>query len=514
MDAVKTGDVPTQEGGGGGSAYKADLVTEESFIPTDRLAFIESPFGQRYVSKKSRSMSSKDTQVRVQMWGFSSRMYHKYGTITNELSDQYGAETLQQDWYSLVRDMGKRSLKYKHLPTTLTDTDMLIYWQDAYFALVANLVMLLNLNRLAQYSAGMSLLTGTLPQYMSRITRLYRRASALSAPDWLKAHAVRSGLIAYYPNISGPVVRVWTTSGLLATGDGGPTQTTITQYYTSLFIKATAPTYFPLFVANLEAIERWLEVGTATVLDDFVAVRDLIDMTYDVVPGSFTTGLPKVSDLPGIVPNKALLNDIYMRALLWKDDVDAGTDQWGCFPIPGASELGGRYPVVGWGAPSIYEFTQLGAAKFGQFNSNTLKSDDVDSDFMYHGSDICLGGRNICDDDANMDMREGFGHLEGSTQPDDAIMNNVAHKFQQKMIDWNDADSIREWLRNDGFWVRHAWMHLGPELRETWGSGAYEEWLRNIDEVKSDYIFWADAEDMGLNTTQFIASKLGVPYLG
>jgi hypothetical protein len=109
----------------GGGSVMGQLITEGTFLQHPNPTFVDSPFGQRYVSAKPKALIQNDVLVRSCALAFTIRGYADTGTVdTLNVQGTGDAELLLQDWYTLVRDMAKRSLKYKHLPTTLTDVDV------------------------------------------------------------------------------------------------------------------------------------------------------------------------------------------------------------------------------------------------------------------------------------------------------------------------------------------------------------------------------------------------------
>lgn len=270
MDSARDGSTPLNPsgGGGGGSVMRGDLITEATFLQPQPVTFVDSPFGQRYLSRKTRSLSRDDVVLRMGLWAFDVRGYHDYGAVTLDVPDALAVDYLLQDWYPLVRDMGKRNLKYKHLPLTITDKQMLRYWMNAYGTLVSNNCALLNLNRLAMVNTALSTVSALLPRYMSRLTRLWRRTSALSAPTLLKAHAIRNGMIPYLPNFCSPYVRFWSMEEgpILAAAAGGPTLVSMigTQPYDWL----TVDLVLGHFVSNLGLSKggwRWVPPRLVTI---------------------------------------------------------------------------------------------------------------------------------------------------------------------------------------------------------------------------------------------------------
>jgi hypothetical protein len=300
-------------------------------------------------------------------------------------------------------------------------------------------------------------------------------------------------------------MRVWSHKFLLAAGSGGPTITDINATGAGAI---SSSTHIATLVSNLEAAERWLEQGTAAIAVDFTAVKDLIDMTADIVPGAWSPGLPKPESLPGISPDTTVMTDLLRRAVYRKDIVGAGTDRWIIFPVPGLAEMGSRIPVVGYGAPHpVYDFTLLGASKYGVFNAGTsLLSADVDSDVRLTGTDFWLADNLTL---ASQDIRDMFG----VTGP--AIMESVnaaplgAASTVGDAIDSGIAASIRGYILWDKLRMIHPWDLMRYGDRDAWAS----LWPRIIDENIYAYKMFQEPEDLGENYGEFLASSLGVPYM-
>jgi hypothetical protein len=480
------------------------VVTEGSFIPPPRVEFIESPYGHRYVQQKPKAVYRDDVTARLMQWAFTIRGYVDYGTFTlglpNGVTD---GEVILQSWYSLVRDMAKKALKYKHLPSTLTDTDMLIYWLDVYHYVLANLTAMLCANRLGQYNQGFAYLTTSVSTYVSRLSRLWRRLSAVRAPNFLKAHAIRDGLIVNHPRYMAPTLRHWAPTFLLASGSGGPGITAINADTAALYVTGNN---FATFVRNLEIAEQWLENGTAAIATDFLAMKDLMDMTQDIVPGTFEPGLPDQRNLPGIATVPTVTNDILRRAIFRKDVVASGTDRWLIFPIPGEALLGERVAITGFGELSkVYDFTLLGAPKFGCFNSGiTTKSADVDSDVRIPGTDFWLRS-----DHDSQDIRDIFGMTSASLNEEHLTGTYGSIVDLYDAFDTNDAAAFRDYEVRDSLRRLHVWDRFRVLDREAWTAG----WHRLIEEGARDYMFYAQAEDFGENYGEFLAEQLGIPYL-
>lgn len=503
--------VAAPSSGGGVSAMSGNWLTEGSFLQRPKITLVDSPFGQRYISTKSRGMASVDNELRLITSLFDVKGYWDSGTVTNSIQDATAAHTLLRDWYALARDMGKRSLKYKHIPVSLTNTEVLRYYINGYFYVVANLASLLNLNRLPHYGPTFGYLTAALPQYMSRISRLWRRTSALPAPQFVKAHAIRCGMINWQPNRLCPVVRFWAlcshaNGNMLAYASGGP----LTEVNDNTIDTLQAGTNLGLLVNSLENVERWLETGTSTILTDWTAMKDLIDMVLDVIPGSFTTGLPEGQSMPGLVTDPSLHTDILCNVVSCKDD--QATDQWGLFPVPGLeAEYGSRIPVMGFGAPTLYDYCSLGRTKVAWFNADyALIYDDVNSPVRWLGTDLRVTA-SLQPTISSELSATNFGTIAGNTL-ETIIPNslNTPYEPEDPAFDFDSAAAWRAFIFTDGMQNHHIWgLGTMTAVREAKNSG----WNRFVEECGVDYKFYMEPTDLGLNYATLIAHSLGIPFI-
>jgi len=501
LDAARDGSSPMTSQRGGGSVM-GQVITEASFLRPPNATFQDSPFGQRYLTTKPKALSTDEVLVRGSVWGFSVRGYFGDAAPPLQLGVPDG-EQLLRDWYSLVRDMAKRALKYKHLPTTLTDTDMLIYIMDVYYYLVANLATLINMNRLLQWNPGFARIGQQLPKYMSRITRLWRRASVLAMPTFLKMHAIRNGQIVHVPGVLAPTFRLWSPEFLLSTN--GPTITAL-NYDMDTILCSDA--HMGTFVTNLESAERWLEVGDPDIATDFIAVMDLINMTMDIVPGAFDAGLPRPEDCPGLSQDPGVLTDLLRRAVFRKDVITAGTDKWIVFPCAEVTQLGGRIPVVGFGSPQLHDFTLLGAPKYGFFDSDlTLIYGDVDSTFCIPGTEIPLQGNMSA---AVTSWKDAFGKKTGGMGDETQwVAPDGSPLVRSTAFDVDVAGTWRLQIGYDSIQMMHPWDVIRCASRDSW---VYEV-SSIVDEKIFGFLMYMDSIDLGENWAEFLGKTLGVPYM-
>jgi hypothetical protein len=481
------------------------LLTEGTFIPRPTIKFIDSGFEQRYLVQRNRAMATDFPAVRAHLYGFTSRGYVDYGSPTPLLERTTDHEQLLQDWYVYARDIGKRSLKYKHTPTTLTDDDMLIYLLDANGYVIMNVGALLNLNRLPHYNPAFGVLAAALPPYMSRLNRLWRRASANKIPNLWRAHFLRNSSIFGMDQLLAPTLRLWSNKFLLPAGSGGPTVTDIAATVCGMLTNAT---HLGTFVTNLENVQRWIEVGSAAIATDFIAVKDVIDMISDVpaLKDTFATGLPRADEMPGYVEDASLVNEMLTRAIGLKDQVTAGTDTWSVIPSNSHGGLGNRSLVMGFGQPHpLYDFTTWGVPKF----SCSLWLTNVDVAARFLGTDFPL--RNYMTI-ANQDIRDFFGFdvQDPATAAEEELFADGAASpdpVNGKMVNWNDADDIREAIKMDSTALNHVHWKWGPYQREATPTSFRKQW----DETKVHYWFFPDAQDYPENMAVLTARTFGIP---
>jgi hypothetical protein len=498
---------------------QGELLTEGTFLSRPGIRYIDSPFEQKYIVNKNRAMTAYEVSIRAGVWGFDVRGYQDYGSFTlNMPSGIADGEEMLQDWYLHVRDMGKRSLKYKHIPTTLTDYDTLMHYINAYFYVVANLATLLNLNRLLQWNAAFSAVTLYLPRYMSRINRLWRRVSGLPMNSLVKAHSIRSGSIVGDPPRMAPIIRFWASKFLLAAGSGGPTITDIDATVLECLMDNT---FLGQWVANLETVERWCEVGPSAGApqDDFIAVRDAIDMTYDVVPGSFIAGLPAAKDLPGLSRDLSVLSDLLCKCVGLKDEVTSGTDTWLFSHIAEHSIWDDRSLVVGFGSPHpLYDFTLWGTPNFGIHNAGLdIQFANVDTAIRLPGTDFPLKDNLTL---ANWDIRDFFGQdIMGIAAGigDDEIMQEynagTTMEVGGRFFNWGAVADIIQAIGYDAISKNHIFWLLGSQVRAGAAGKLAVGHAKVYDEAKYDYIFYPEAQDLGDNHAVLWQRALGIPYV-
>jgi hypothetical protein len=344
---------------------------------------------------------------------------------------------------------------------------------------------------------------------MSRITRLWRRASALFAPPLVKAHAIRNGQIVEWPGLHVPVFRAPMRTFLLASGSGGPTFTD-GDWPTMVILGSDdggSPVvpHLATLVSDLENLERWLEVGTATIQTDFIAFRDLVDMSHDIVPGTWQPGLPDLKDMPGITTLADVTTDIFARAICRKNNVNLGTDRDIIFPVPWDSDFSERIPIAEFGQPHpIYSHTLLGMIKFGLFDDEAVgsKAADVSSAARFFGTDHWVRDNYTL---ANQDIYTVFGgdQMEGVSVAPTGGRYSVGDYW-----DVDGSEYYTSLMTHDPMRFKHIWDAIRFADAFSWGN----YWERVVDENRQSALFWSEPEDICTNYAELIGKAFGIPY--
>jgi hypothetical protein len=511
VDEARDGSAPMASGGLGGSGMRADFVTEGQFILPPPLAFVTSPFGDRYLASKSKPMTKLDVIARLQCWAFDVTGFQDYGTVTLNLPGATDAQQCLNDWYVHARDMGKRSIKYKHLPTGTNVK--LIPFMNTWYWVVANCATLLNMSRLSMYNKAFADLNAWLPKYVGRIMKIWAKAGTMPMPPLLKAHAIRNGQVVGFRDVIAPTVRVWGTQYVPKAGAPlyGPAIVAMETRLDNMFI---TDVLMESFVSSLEIALRWLvSPGFAdpTTYDAYVAMKDAIDMMCDIVPGSFTQGLPDPKTLPGLSQDLTVLTDQIARCWFLKDIINAGTDQWQMFPCPEFTGLGSKIPIIGFGTPNpLYDFTVLGSPKFGVFNSGlSVTRVDVDTDVRVFGTDFRNGMIGPCNPTANsevVDVRAMWGQKSGYIDEELLTETGLVTPDQMDAFRWDTAATILAWIAKDPTRVRHLWFNASSEIKGTLTA-------KFIDEVRASYKFFAPGLDLCNNYALTWYTQLGIPYM-
>jgi hypothetical protein len=447
------------------------------------------------------------------VWMFDIAGYHDVGTVTDVSS--YGVEatkTLLADWYGHARDLAKRSIKYKALPTSLTDTQMLRYWCNVYHYALANLAMVGNVYRLGHYNIGLREATKYISRYYSRAQRDWRDMSTLPAPPFLKQHAIENGTPVCVPGLLAPTIRFWSPANLLASASGGPT---LTGYANRLLVgMASGEAWWTTLLGDIEAAYRWLARGETAIIDDFVAVTDMIDMIADVVPGTFEQGLPKFADLPGMNSNPRVVNDVLYSAICRKNDKDAATDRWTVFPVGGDDTFGGRIPVHGVGPMELTNnFTLFGAPKWGWFNAagpgTGTYAADVDSAVRLCGSDIWVRDWTTITGPVVADVFGGTADVQQYSE--ELLYGPIAANTPMYSRCYRVAATLATHWMQDSIANLNPWDVMGAlDDSDSWQPEIYHAL---VQERGYTWQFWEEPEDLGNNTAEAVAQLLRIPYI-
>jgi hypothetical protein len=335
--------------------------------------------------------------------------------------------------------------------------------------------------------------------------------SAIPAPNLLKAHAMRNGQILNIQHFVEPTIRLWTRSeSELAVGSGGPP--VIAPADVRVMALLDSATNLGAWVTMLEDTRRWLEVGSSAIAVDFTAMKDLIDMTCDILPGAWVTGLPDSKTLPGLSTDWSVYNDLYCRAVTSKVDVNAGTDQWCLYPPTsmGVTMFGNDIvPIQGLGTPDIYTWTLMGAPKFGTLNNDgTLQKADVNVvKSVLYGTDFHRKCYTTISDNEFIDS---FG-LTGSPY-DEEVCNrsDVTPQGLKYSIDDTSSATLNDFATDDTRIWRHHW---GMHALACAAAHTVPKKNQFANEARVNYRFFAEPTDFVENYLQMWAIALGVPFI-
>jgi len=479
----------TGGGGGGGSALASPPSVTASLLQRPKPGVIASPFGQVYLLDRTRPIAADAIQARTQQWCFDINGYTILNaSVANQVSEYNAGSTLLSDWYGLARQLAKASLKYKHTPTTLNTPALFADYLNVAHNAIANMVALINLEHLYQLNQAFSTMYTYLPNVMSRVKRLYRRASTPFLPAFIKMQGIKDGMIPLGPGYV-PHLRFWSENNLTMYGGGADYTDLSSETPDTVLGDATK---LNNFVGNLEKMVWVLEGNVsynANASSDVIAIKDLIDMMQDVIPGMYTQGLPDEKVFPGVMADKSLLNDWYCRALCSYDTKGVAGDVFVAYPAQGLSGFNNKIPIAGWGTPGMEEFTLLGGTKF------VLLNDTPGTNYLAAGGKVTAYGTSY-PVGVFYTKESHYTREDGWVAIDDTI------------YDMGDGASIRTWSNIYPTSDEHIYRkHLfAAQL------GAALEW-RFVDHVPTDYIFWMDEEDFGPNHALMLAAGLGIPYL-
>lgn len=495
-------------GGGGGSALRGGLEVDTSIIMAPKPSFVSSPYGQRYLNRRAIGTSVGDVLARAEMWASNIACYYDHGTVSSPgLYGTTNIDNLLQDRYGLYRELGKRSIKYKALPITITDYTVWRDMDNADLFLLGNVGSLLNLSRLNHYNYGCSILTQYLGKYMSRLSRLWRSLSAKPMLGIVKSHGLRNSQITSVPGEQSVYIRWWSSAMLRSTNGPGNPDASIGGYSVMAILMNDA--MLGKWVEYLETVERWSRMGATAIATDWIAIRDMIDMIIDVVPGVYTTGLPKVSEMPGITSDVSILTDVFARCVTEKDDVNVGTDQWNIFPVPDALGMNGRIPIAGFGQPGVMDFMLLGAPKFGIFSGDMTKQiGDVNSAVRLVGSDLRVTDQ-VLNPNGVVDADKAFGLAIASGGEEEILVEGTATAIAlSSSIEVGSANDV-SFLSQASLKSKHPWMIHRFAVKGGVAAG-YNRW---VESPNFGYLFYAEPADLIENNIVAFATAMGLPYL-
>jgi len=417
--------------------------------------------------------------------------YGAYSTVWPENVND--VTNMMNDWYNYNRQRLKADLQFKQTPVSIS-SGRWADWHNISFFVVANLGILLNLNKLYQYNQAFSTLYTYLPKMMGRILRLYRRAHCCPMPAWIVRYACKCGQIPYVPQQFAPHVRLWSSSGLVMCG--GATST-----YNNVVVTGGSNTPSTILATEalltqlVEDIEKaiWVLEGNpySTWATDAGSIRDMLDLLARSPDNGISVGLPAEDSWPGVLNDISLLNDWYCRGI--NSYSSSGT--WHtAFPLYKSIEFTGRVPVLGAGVPGDEEFTLLGAPKY------YLCQDDLTGQTRFSSLTKMLA----------MGTNHAMAALS-TTAPYESIYKRRTGwtTIGGTALDLNDGTASRNWLNSGHHYLRNvfsltSWAgYLGSNLN----MGQF------IDEAMDDYQIWVDEEDFCSNYALMLQREESIPYL-
>jgi hypothetical protein len=486
--------VPEITGGGGGSSMN---IKEESItlVTREYPTFVESPFGQRYLVDRSRPIPADQYQLTMSKMLFRLRGWHEYGENTVYLEDYDAGSIVLANWYPYVRAMAKAALKYKHLPLNLNDTSTFEDYLNVYYYACHNLTALANLQVLVSYNEAFASLYQYLPSKFSRIRRLWARLAAIWAPNFLKTHAIKNGMICKWPGHFEPHFRLADENPLVMYG-GGADYTALRAYQPYEILQSN--TYLTNLIDNIEkaiwALEGYITYD-ADVLEDVTSIVDLVHMSQDILPGRWVQGLPAFSSFPGLIDDPAYFTELYARCLVGVDSHGVYDDQLYIFPVAAEAQFRSLIPVKGWGQIDPFRaYSYMGAAKVALLANDKTEYSDTVLVWQYYGTDMPI----------RIDSNNAPGNDGCQYSREDGWMD------REEPDDLGDASELALAVGEGTIMnARHIWMS-----QALIGQITYPGWeFSMVDSHPVDFTFWMDPNDLGGNFGQFLAVQLGIPYV-
>jgi hypothetical protein len=494
-DADRDGTLPMRDLPSRGVGAPRRAVKDIKTVLRKQPEMVDSGFGPRYLTDRSRPIAADAIQLLVESWVFDIRGYHTSGAPTPTLNFYNKGQELLGMWYTYMRELGKNTLKYKHSPTTIADTENFCDFLNCGFFAIANLTMLFNVSTMSMYNQAFAALTTNLPQKRGRMSRLWDRISAVPLPAFLKDHAVLCGLITGEINGYPPYIRIWAETPVLTVlyGFSGDY---VDQSGIEPYLKLTVDANLNNLLDNIEKAVQVLEGNVDVALtpddEDIIAIRDCVDMLRDVPSHVkvFNSGLPNAAEIAGISRSAWHKTQLFGRAIILSDTKGVAGDEYNAFPTIHLSALDEKIPVMGWGeCKPDYDFTLFGAAKLTQLNDDAagIFYTPQTNPTIYYGTDMRV-------------TRNGT-RLDMYTREDGWVTPTLD-------VDWGDGAGIRTAentfhpLRQHVFYpIRYA-----SQL-----AGALE--LRFLDSLGVDYKVYVDDQDFGENYVFMLMRELNVPYL-
>jgi hypothetical protein len=499
---------------GPGSSYTVGSDDEAPLLAPRLPEQLTTAFGQTYLLSRPRPWSGDEVLGGILCYDCDYIGYHYYGAVDLTIEEIYWiteAKTLLEKWYPRARELGKRALKYKHTPVTLKRADFPIDYINIYHYAVEILWTTLNLNRNYHVNRAFAVFADTIGARYGMIKRLWRRLKAIPAPPLVKAHALRNGTPFWMKDECEPIIRLATHQPFDGKYGGAVDYVDdVAEGYEALGILAK----LDILLMNVMKAIRWLE-GDITYsvndLADWVYMTDVMDMTFDVLPGTWVQGLPDEASAPGIIESEEMFTEVFLRWQSLKHNQDQGTDQWLGFPMASMAGMNGHMYMCERGPHSpLYGETLLGWIKAHCFTSSpTSIYEDVSTPVVYLGTDLPKPAQPM----QPYSTATPFGST--GVPFEDFYDSSTGWGIGcEKFVDLENSSAMGE-LMGYNFISYRSPLH---KLLWGWDKPSFSKTIpstwRMLDNVPGSTRQWYPrANDLGENYTTMWAAALGIPYL-
>jgi hypothetical protein len=500
------GSAPPSQAGGTSSSMAGVFAPTTGGLVHASPTIVQSPFGEGYLSRRSRPIVPDETQMVYALWEFDIRGYWEVGTVTvtDPIYHDAGENQLLRT-YQHFRDVIKFNRKPRLEVNELNDTSRFIDYLNTYHFVVANIPAIAAVYKMAAYNECFQNMNTYLPDKMVRLQRLWARASAIVVPDCVKMMALQDGMVANAPGIPAPHIRLWSHNNLVMYGNMGDYDEAALDsgwagagvgIYSIMSAAANIDSVLDDIQSAVEVLEGNMTAGADRT--DVLGIKEVFEYisTVENFAPKFSQRLPAIMQMQPLVTDRSALNDWYCRGIGHHDTHGVGADSDVLFPVTNMDTLGERIPIKGFGPQSVNDFTLFGAWKFAAAVNNA-------ADGTYYDASTGIAYRLM-----------GTSRLyQGSNPSFYNIVQVYTREDQDENItnyatDLGDGADIRAW-RNTEHPV-HKHLYRGVVFASQL---AADQEFHFLDETPTDTEMWAEAKDYPEHWAIFLAQTFGVPYL-